>query len=98
MLFGRVPQRQKTICGRRTVDSGMMSKIEKAKRYAEQLDRVSFEEFKVTVSGDHSSHIVSFSNGRWSCDCGFFARRGVCSHTMALERILGEMLPVPQEA
>jgi hypothetical protein len=80
------------------VDSGMMSKIEKAKRYAEQLDRVSFEEFKVTLSGDHSSHVVSFSNGRWDCDCGFFARRGVCSHTMALEKILGEMLPVPQEA
>lgn len=80
------------------MDSGMMSKIEKAKRYAEQLDRVSFEELKVTLSGDNSNHVVSFSDRRWSCDCGFFARRGVCSHTMALERILGEMLPVPQEA
>ena len=80
------------------MDSGMMSKIEKAKRYAEQLDRVSFEAFNVTVSGDNSNHVVSFSDGRWSCDCGFFARRGVCSHTMALEKILGEMLAVPQEA
>jgi hypothetical protein len=80
------------------VDSGMMSKIEKSKRYAEQLDRVSFEAFTVTLSGDHSNHVVTFSNGQWNCDCRFFARRCVCSHTMALERILGEMLRVPQEA
>jgi hypothetical protein len=80
------------------MDSGMMSKIEKAKRYAEQLDRISFEAFTVTLSGDNSNHVVTFSDGQWKCDCLFFARRGVCSHTMALERILGEMLPVPQEA
>jgi hypothetical protein len=76
----------------------MMSKIEKARRYAEQPDRICFEEFKVRLSGDNDSHVVTFSDGNWSCDCGFFARRGVCSHTMALERVLGTMIPVPQEA
>jgi hypothetical protein len=80
------------------VDSGMIGKIQKAKRYAEQLDRIRFDEFKVTLEGDHSMHLVSYSEGQWSCDCGFFARRGVCSHTMALERVLGVMRPVAQEA
>jgi len=80
------------------VDSGMMSKIEKARRYAEQPDRICFEEFKVRLMGDNHGHVVTFSDGKWSCDCGFFARRGVCSHTMALERILGTMIPVTQEA
>jgi len=80
------------------VDSGMIGKIQKAKRYAEQLDRIRFNQFKVTVEGDHRMHLVSYSEGQWSCDCGFFARRGVCSHTMALERVLGVMLPVAQEA
>jgi hypothetical protein len=79
------------------VDSGMMSKIEKARRYAEQPDRICFEEFKVRLAGDNDSHVVTFSGGQWSCDCSFFARRGVCSHTMALERILGTMIPVAQE-
>lgn len=79
------------------MDSGMIGKIQKAKRYAEQLDRISFSEFKVTVEGDHDTHLVSYSDGQWSCDCGFFARRAVCSHTMALERVLGVMLPVAQE-
>jgi len=80
------------------VDSGMIGKIQKAKRYAEQLDRIRFNEFKVTLEGDHGRHLVSYSEGQWSCDCRFFARRGVCSHTMALERILGVMLPMAQEA
>lgn len=80
------------------MDSGMIGKIQKAKRYAEQLDRIRFDAFKVNIEGDNSGHLVSYSEGQWSCDCGFFASRGVCSHTMALERILGVMLPVPREA
>ncbi len=76
------------------MDSGMISKIQKSKRYAEERHRIRFDEFKVTLEGDHATHLVSFQGGKWSCDCGFFARRGVCSHTMALERVLGEMLPV----
>ena len=80
------------------MDSGMIGKIEKAKRYAEQPDRISFDHFKVTVTGDHDAHLVSFTDGEWSCDCGFFAKRGVCSHTMALERVLGVMLPAPQQS
>jgi hypothetical protein len=76
----------------------MIGKIQKAKRYAEQLDRIRFDAFKVNIEGDNSGHLVSYSEGQWSCDCGFFASRGVCSHTMALERILGVMLPLPREA
>jgi hypothetical protein len=79
------------------MDSGMIGKIEKARRYAEQPDRIAFKEFQVTVKGDHDAHLVSFVDGQWSCDCGFFARRGVCSHTMTLERVLGVMLPVRQQ-
>ena len=79
------------------MDSGMIGKIEKARRYAEQLDRIAFKEFQVTVKGDHDEHLVSFVDGQWSCDCGFFARRGVCSHTMTLERVLRVMLPVPEQ-
>jgi hypothetical protein len=80
-----------------SMDSGMIGKIQKAKRYAEQTDRIVFREFKVTISGDHDEHLVCFSDGQWSCDCGFFAKRGVCSHTMAMERVLGVMLPAMEE-
>jgi len=75
------------------MDSAMIGKIEKARRYAEDTSRVIFSQFKVTVNGDHGPHAVSYDKGQWSCDCDFFAKRKVCSHTMTMERILGVMLP-----
>jgi hypothetical protein len=40
---------------------------------------------------------VQFEGGNWTCDCDFFTTRGVCSHTMALERVLEGMLPAVVE-
>ena len=79
------------------MDYGMIGKIEKAKRYAEERDRIHFDEFSVTFDGENSPHTVRFSDNTWHCDCDFFVTRGVCSHTMALERILEGMIPTPAE-
>ena len=76
-------------------DAGMISKIQKAKRYAEEGDRIVFDGFHVTFRGDHDTYVVTYDQGRWSCQCNFFASRGVCSHTMTLERVLAGMLPLP---
>jgi len=80
------------------MDSGMISKIEKAKRYATETERIRFDSFQVTFRGDNTDHVVTFQDGTWGCDCRFFSQRGVCSHTMALERILGAMIPTPSAA
>ncbi|MEW6231494.1 MAG: hypothetical protein AB1566_04150 [Chloroflexota bacterium] len=80
--------------------SSLYGKIEKAKRYAEERDRISFSDFKLSFRGDHDTYSVSFHDGKWQCGCNFFASWGMCSHTMALQRILGVMLPperVPAE-
>jgi hypothetical protein len=77
------------------MDYGMIGKIEKAKRYAEQRERIHFERFSVTFNGENNPHTVHFEKGNWQCDCDFFQTRGVCSHTMALERILEGMIPEP---
>jgi len=79
------------------MDYGMIGKIEKAKRYSEERERIRFESFKATFDGDNNPHSVVYENGNWQCDCEFFARRGVCSHSMALERILERMIPVAAE-
>lgn len=76
------------------MDYGMIGKIEKAKLYAEQRDRVQFESFRVTINGDNNAHVVTYDDGRWSCDCDFFATRTVCGHTMAMERILENMVKI----
>jgi hypothetical protein len=80
------------------MDYGMIGKIEKAKRYAEERDRIRFETFRATFEGDNNAHATTYDNGVWSCDCDFFATRGVCSHSMALERILEGMIPASVEA
>ncbi len=79
------------------MDYGMIGKIEKAKRYAEERDRIRFESFRATFNGENNPHTVNYTDGVWSCDCDFFMTREVCSHTMALERILEHMIPTPAE-
>lgn len=75
------------------MDSGMIGKIEKAKRYAEERNRIRFESLLVTFDGTNNNHQVQLENGIWDCTCDFFRTRGRCSHTMALEIILENMLP-----
>jgi len=77
------------------MDYGMIGKIEKAKRYAEQRDRIRFDSFTVTFEGENNPHTVHFQEGEWQCDCDFFFTRGRCSHTMALEIIFEDMIPQP---
>lgn len=79
------------------MDSGMISKIQKAKRYAAEPDRVAFERFAIVFRGDHDTYQVSFDQGMWSCQCRFFGQRGVCSHTMTVERLLEPMLGAPSD-
>jgi hypothetical protein len=74
------------------MDSAMIGKIEKSKRYAAESERITIRELHVDFAGDHDTYQVSFDNGTWSCGCRFFAQRGVCSHTMTLERVFGERL------
>jgi len=79
------------------MDNGMIGKIEKAKRYAQERNRVHFTGLTVNLDGENNSHTVTFENGIWNCDCDFFQTRGRCSHTMAIEMILENMLPVEEK-
>jgi hypothetical protein len=74
------------------MDYGMIGKIEKAKRYAQERQRFHFNSFTVTMDGENNPHTVHYENNAWHCDCDFFHSRGRCSHTMALEFILEGMI------
>ena len=80
------------------MDYGRIGKIEKAKRYAEERERFCFNQFAVTFTGDNNNHQVTFDHGVFKCDCEYFARSGDCAHTMALEKLLDQMLPVQAPA
>ena len=75
------------------MQSSLIGKIEKAKRYAEEKGRVTFSEFSAQFHGENDDYDISYKEGQWHCSCSFFSNWGLCSHTMALEKILGSMLP-----
>ena len=79
------------------MDYGMIGKIEKAKRYAEDRKRFRFNSFDVTFQGDNNNHRVSFENGAFHCDCEFFLTHQRCGHSMALEILLKEMIPATEQ-
>jgi hypothetical protein len=79
------------------MDYGMIGKREKAKRYAEDPKRFNFNKFDLTFHGDNNDHSVQFDKGIFSCDCEFFLTHKRCSHTMALEILLKDMLPQATE-
>lgn len=76
------------------MNSSLIGKIEKARRYADERNhRLRFTSFAVEVKGENEPHEVRLEDGKLTCACDFYAGWSVCSHTMALERVLGPMLP-----
>ena len=74
--------------------SSLIGKIEKARRYADEREqRIQFDAFTVRIHGENDEHEVQLNGSGWSCSCDFFRGWRVCSHTMALERVLDGMLP-----
>ncbi|MEA3253635.1 MAG: hypothetical protein U9Q17_01660 [Chloroflexota bacterium] len=73
--------------------SSLIGKIEKAKRYTQEPDRVTLLGFTVEFRGDNNNYSLSYANGEWHCSCDFFSQWGLCSHTMALQQMLEKMLP-----
>lgn len=87
------------------MNSSLISKIDKAKRYEQEPERIKFRNLEVTFDGENDVHQVSLTNNEWRCNCGFFPRNGTCSHVMAMQRLLSPMLapdarygPEPQSA
>ncbi|MDA0815435.1 MAG: hypothetical protein O2924_02540 [Chloroflexi bacterium] len=74
------------------MNSGMIGKIEKAHRYAEERQRFEVEQLSVTIHGNNGDHRVTFADREWRCECDFFRHERTCAHTMAMELILDGMV------
>jgi len=73
--------------------SSLIGKIEKAKRYAQEPDRVTLSGLTADFRGDNNNYKLSYTAGKWQCNCHFFSQWETCSHTMALQQMLANMLP-----
>ena len=73
--------------------SSLIGKIEKARRYAQEPDRVTISGLAAVFRGANDDHELSYADGKWHCTCNFFSQWETCSHIMALQQILCNMLP-----
>ena len=76
------------------MNSSIIGKIEKAKRYAAEPERVHVNALNATFRGSHDEYMITLEDGRWHCSCHFFETQdyGTCSHVMAIQRLLTPMV------
>ena len=81
------------------MNSSMISKIAKARQYAEEPERVRLQKFEVTFRGTHDEHVVTMDGDEFTCNCHYFESQGMgtCSHIMAMQRLLAPMLSEEQQ-
>jgi hypothetical protein len=72
--------------------SDLIGKIEKARRYAQEPERIAIGEMKATFRGGNNDHVITLHEGHWACDCSFFRMWQTCAHVMAFQKIFDPML------
>ena len=72
--------------------SSLIGKVQKARLYAQERERVNFSQFSASFHGEHDSYQVTYDQGTWWCTCNYFNGTRFCSHTMAIERMLDGMI------
>ena len=74
------------------MQSSLIGKVEKAKRYAQQPERVRITTMELTFQGEHDAYEVALTGNQWRCSCNFFDSFGTCAHVMAMQRMFEVML------
>jgi hypothetical protein len=73
--------------------SSLIGKIQKANLYAREPERVRFDGLSASFQGDHDTYRVAYDGKSWDCNCHFFPAWRTCSHVMAMQKLIGSMLP-----
>ena len=80
------------------MNSSLIGKIDKARRYAQEPNRARFQSLHVKFQGGHDVYDVQLQDREWTCNCHTYDSLGTCSHIMAMERLLASMIPEDVEA
>ena len=67
--------------------SDLIGKIAKARRYAQEPERILFDSLKARFRGGNNDHTITLDHDHWSCDCSFFRMWQTCAHVMAFQQI-----------
>jgi hypothetical protein len=70
------------------MQSTIVTKAEKARRYAQEPDRLRINAIEATFEAGGGRHVLKLGDGGWTCDCEFGQANGVCPHAEAASRML----------
>jgi hypothetical protein len=70
------------------MQSTIVTKAEKAHRYAQERDRLRITAIDATFEAGGGIHQLRLADGTWTCDCEFGTAHGVCPHAEAASRML----------
>ena len=70
------------------MQSTIVTKAEKAHRYALERDRLQISSIEATFEAGGGSHVIRLADSKWTCDCEFARAYGVCPHAEAASRML----------
>lgn len=80
------------------MDASMINKIQRAKEYAQEPERVTLHTLALEFHGDNNTYIIALGPDGWSCTCPGYQKFGICPHLMAVEKMFKPMLkrdPLP---
>jgi hypothetical protein len=72
--------------------SDWIGKLEKARRYAQEPERIRIHTLRAVFHGNNHTHQFAFDGEQWQCSCDCFQSRGVCAHVMAAQQLFRPML------
>jgi hypothetical protein len=70
------------------MQSTIVTKAEKAHRYAQERDRLRITALEATFEAGGGNHVIRLGEDGWTCDCEFAGAHGVCPHMEAASRML----------
>jgi hypothetical protein len=70
------------------MQSTIVTKAEKAHRYAQERDRLHISAIEATFEAGGGTHVIRLGERGWTCDCEFAMANGVCPHMEAASRML----------
>lgn len=75
------------------MQSSLHGMIDKSHRYADEPQRIQFNELAASVRGDNDNHTVRLKDGRMTCDCDHYGHERICAHVLTVEKVMKGHLP-----
>jgi nucleoside-triphosphatase len=66
----------------------LIAKIRKAQKYIAEPERFTLRDGGVELKSEHGIRKLVFKNGKWHCDCDFFQKYEICSHSIAVREFI----------